>query len=71
MTEDQGSALIEELKAFSTQERYVYNHVWRSHDLVMWDNLAVVHRAMAYDDTRVKRHMVRTTLAGWQTIPDS
>ena len=69
MREDQGIALIEELKAFATQECYVYSHVWRPHDLVMWDNLAVVHRAMAYDDTRVKRHMVRTTLAGWRTVP--
>jgi alpha-ketoglutarate-dependent 2,4-dichlorophenoxyacetate dioxygenase len=69
MPEDQGIALIEELKAFATQECYVYSHVWRPHDLVMWDNLAVVHRAMAYDDTRVKRHMVRTTLAGWRTVP--
>jgi len=36
--------------------------------VVMWDNFAVVHRAMPYDATTEKRHMVRTTLAGWSTI---
>jgi alpha-ketoglutarate-dependent 2,4-dichlorophenoxyacetate dioxygenase len=63
-------ALIEELKVFSTQEQYVYSHVWRDHDMVMWDNFAVVHRAMAYDEAKEKRHMVRTTLAGWSTIAE-
>ena len=65
---EKSEALIEELKIFATQKRYVYNHVWRDHDMVMWDNFAVVHRAMAYDETKEKRHMVRTTLAGWPTI---
>jgi alpha-ketoglutarate-dependent 2,4-dichlorophenoxyacetate dioxygenase len=70
MDEVESDALIEELKAFSTQEKYVYTHVWRPHDMVMWDNFAVVHRAMAYDEQREKRHMVRTTLAGWSTLPN-
>ena len=65
----ESEALIEELKAFATQEKYVYSHVWRPHDMVMWDNFAVVHRAMPYDAEREKRHMVRTTLAGWSTLP--
>ena len=64
----ESDALIEELKAFATQEKYVYSHVWRPHDMVMWDNFAVVHRAMPYDVEREKRHMVRTTLAGWSTL---
>jgi len=68
MESDESEALIEELKAFSTQEKYVYSHVWHPHDMVMWDNFAVVHRAMPYDATMEKRHMVRTTLAGWSTI---
>lgn len=68
MDPDQSEALIGELKAFATQEKYVYSHVWRPHDMVMWDNFAVVHRAMPYDETNEKRHMVRTTLAGWSTL---
>ena len=68
MEEAESDTLIERLKAFATQEKYVYSHVWRPHDMVMWDNFAVVHRAMPYDMEREKRHMVRTTLAGWSTL---
>jgi len=68
MDRAESDALIEELKAFSTQEKYVYSHVWRDHDMVMWDNFAVVHRALPYDVVNEKRHMVRTTLAGWSTL---
>jgi len=68
MDPDESEILIEELKAFSTKEKYVYSHVWRPHDMVMWDNFAVVHRAMPYDAAKEKRHMVRTTLAGWSTL---
>jgi alpha-ketoglutarate-dependent 2,4-dichlorophenoxyacetate dioxygenase len=70
MDEAESAALIEDLKAFATQEQYVYSHVWRPRDMVMWDNFAVVHRAMPYDAASEKRHMVRTTLAGWSTLPN-
>ncbi len=33
--EDEGRALIDELMAFATQERFVYAHKWRPHDLVL------------------------------------
>ncbi len=68
MDDGESAALLEELKVFATQKKYVYSHVWRPHDMVMWDNFAVVHRAMPYDSANEKRHMVRTTLAGWSTF---
>ena len=61
---EEGRAFIEELTAFATQERFVHRHKWREGDLVVWDNRALLHRATAYDGTRYKRLMQRTTVAG-------
>jgi alpha-ketoglutarate-dependent 2,4-dichlorophenoxyacetate dioxygenase len=61
MAEKESRALIDELTAFATQPRFVYAHKWREGDLVMWDNLATMHRATAFDDFRHKRDMRRAT----------
>ncbi|MBM3620199.1 MAG: TauD/TfdA family dioxygenase [Alphaproteobacteria bacterium] len=55
-------ALIRDLSEHATQRQFVYTHVWRPHDLVMWDNRATMHRARRYDATKV-RDMHRTTNA--------
>ena len=47
--------------AHATQRQFVYAHVWRLHDLVMWDNRVTMHRARRYGHTEV-RDMRRTTL---------
>ena len=54
-------ALLRDLTEHATQRRFVYAHVWRQHDLVMWDNRVTMHRARRYDHTEV-RDMRRTTL---------
>jgi alpha-ketoglutarate-dependent 2,4-dichlorophenoxyacetate dioxygenase len=69
MPREQGKALIDELTEFCTQPQFVYSHPWRQHDLVIWDNRCVLHRATTFDKTRYRRKMHRTTVAG--TAPDS
>ena len=64
MEEGEGRALIDELMAFATQPRFIYSHPWRAHDMVLWDNRAVLHRATPFSNTTEKRLMVRTTIAG-------
>jgi alpha-ketoglutarate-dependent 2,4-dichlorophenoxyacetate dioxygenase len=64
MDEAAGRALIDRLMAFATQERFVYTHRWSPHDLVLWDNRAVLHRATPFRSGEERRHMVRTTIAG-------
>ena len=54
-------AFLRDLTAHATQRQFVYAHVWRPHDLVMWDNRVTMHRARRYDHTEV-RDMRRTTL---------
>lgn len=65
----EGRALLKELTAFATQDRFVYRHKWREGDLLVWDNRALLHRATAYDGTKYKRLMQRTTVADAPTVP--
>jgi len=58
----QARAFLRELTEHATQRQFVYAHVWRQWDLVMWDNRVTMHRARPYDHTQV-RDMHRTTVA--------
>jgi alpha-ketoglutarate-dependent 2,4-dichlorophenoxyacetate dioxygenase len=60
---ERARALISNLIGWCTQPRFVYRHVWRPRDLVMWDNRAVMHRGRPWD-RKHRRVMHRTTVAG-------
>jgi alpha-ketoglutarate-dependent 2,4-dichlorophenoxyacetate dioxygenase len=64
MPVQEGRALLRELLDHATQDRFTYTHKWRSKDIVMWDNRAVLHRGMPYDYETQRRVMHRTTVAG-------
>lgn len=55
-------AFLRELTEHATQRRFVYAHVWRQWDLVMWDNRVTLHRARPFNANEV-RDMHRTTVA--------
>ena len=57
-------AFVRDLVEHATQRQFVYAHVWRRHDLVMWDNRATMHRARRYRETSEVRDMRRTTIEG-------
>lgn len=61
---EEGRALLQELREFSTQPQFVYSHKWEVGDLVIWDNRCAMHCATTYDETRYDRLMYRTTVAG-------
>ena len=54
-------AFLRDLTEHATQRPFVYAHVWKPWDLVMWDNRVTMHRARRYDPNEV-RDMRRTTL---------
>ena len=54
-------AFLRELTEHATQRQFVYAHVWKQWDLVMWDNRVTMHRACRYAPLEV-RDMRRTTL---------
>jgi alpha-ketoglutarate-dependent 2,4-dichlorophenoxyacetate dioxygenase len=56
-------AFIRDLTEHATQPQFVYRHVWKQFDMVMWDNRSTMHRVTRFDDTKV-RDMRRTTVAG-------
>lgn len=55
-------ALLRDLTEHATQRERVHSHVWRPHDLVMWDNRTTMHRARRYPAEQV-RDLRRTTIA--------
>jgi alpha-ketoglutarate-dependent 2,4-dichlorophenoxyacetate dioxygenase len=55
-------ALIRDLVEHATQREFVYRHVWRGYDLVMWDNRFTMHRARPFEDREHPRDMRRVTL---------
>jgi alpha-ketoglutarate-dependent 2,4-dichlorophenoxyacetate dioxygenase len=63
IADDQAQALVDELIAHATQRLFVYNHRWRKHDLVMWDDRCTMHRGDDYDDLRWVRDMHRATVS--------
>ena len=62
MGRDEGRALLDELNAHITQEKYVISVDYRPGDMSIWDNLCVMHRAGDFDDTAWRRDMRRTTI---------
>ena len=65
MGEAEGAALLDALLAHVTQPRFTYAHRWRPGDLVIWDNCATLHRAVAnYEMTRYRRVMHRNVVKG-------
>jgi len=57
----EGRLLLRELIEHATQPRFVYRHAWRVGDLVIWDNLATMHRGRPFDDATHRRELRRVT----------
>jgi len=57
----EGRLLLRELMEHATQPQFVYRHVWREGDLVIWDNRATMHRARPFDDAKYRRELRRVT----------
>jgi alpha-ketoglutarate-dependent 2,4-dichlorophenoxyacetate dioxygenase len=59
--DDESRDLVEELMEFATRPEFVFSYPWQVGDVVIWDNLATLHRATPFDDTRFRRDMRRAT----------
>jgi alpha-ketoglutarate-dependent 2,4-dichlorophenoxyacetate dioxygenase len=57
----EGRLLLRDLMEHATQPRFVYRHQWRVGDLVIWDNLATMHRGRPFDDGANRRELRRVT----------
>jgi taurine dioxygenase len=60
-------ALLDALWAHATQSRFAMCHQWEAGDLLMWNNLSVLHRRDSFDPTS-RRIMHRTQIKGSERI---
>jgi taurine dioxygenase len=64
LTREESAPILQFLYEHSTPPENVYRHVWRPHDMILWDNRCVMHIALSDYDLDQKRTMHRTTLLG-------
>jgi taurine dioxygenase len=60
-------ALLDALWKHATQPRFAMCHEWRVGDVLMWNNLSVLHRRDPFDPA-TRRVMHRTQIKGNQRI---
>jgi taurine dioxygenase len=63
----ESEALLDALWAHATQPRFAMCHEWRVGDLLMWNNLSVLHRRDSFDPNS-RRIMHRTQIKGEERI---
>jgi taurine dioxygenase len=63
----ESEALLDALWAHATQPRFAMCHQWKVGDVLMWNNLAVLHRRDAFDST-TRRVMHRSQIKGSERI---
>jgi len=63
----ESEALLDALWAHATQPRFVMCHEWRLGDLLMWNNLSVLHRRDPFDP-KTRRVMHRSQIKGHERI---
>ena len=71
MPHDEAQALKRELIEWATRKEYVFRVDWKAGDLVLWDNLASMHRGGAYDDLKDRRDLRRTTIRDASVTSDT
>lgn len=64
MPYDEGRALIEELNTLAIHADLCYEHRWAPHQLLVWDNRCLLHRATAFDVATQGRVVRRCTVIG-------
>lgn len=60
---DESEALLDEVWAHTSQDKYVWQHKWRVGDLLVWDNRCTMHHRNAFAPN-ARRLMHKSTTAG-------
>jgi taurine dioxygenase len=63
MPEDESNALLNRLFDHSEKPEFVYTHVWRKGDLIVWDNRCSSHARTDFPSDQ-RRLLLRTTVKG-------
>ena len=70
VTETESNELLDSLFGHVADPAFIYRHQWQVGDLLMWDNCATIHCAIA-DYLPQPRLMERTTIMGTASVHDS
>ena len=57
----ESKGLLIRLRDWATRDEFSYSHEWKVGDLVIWDNLATMHRGTRFDDGKHRRELRRVT----------
>jgi taurine dioxygenase len=63
MPDDEAGPLLDQLFDHQEQRKFVYEHVWRVNDLLLWDNRCTLHARTDFSD-KERRLMRRCTILG-------
>jgi taurine dioxygenase len=69
MSNEESEALLDQLWAHATQEKYAWGHKWRVGDLVLWDNRCAMHYRSEVD-CKQPRVLYRTVVKGEPILAD-
>jgi taurine dioxygenase len=67
LPEEESDVLLELLFAHQEQRQFVYEHVWRPGDLLMWDNRCTLHARTDFSANE-RRLMRRVTILGEKPV---
>ena len=63
----EGEALLSALFDHQEQPQFIYEHIWRPHDLLMWDNRCTLHARTDFSAAE-RRLMRRLTILGEKPV---
>ena len=61
---NEGRRLINEINDWIVSSGKIAYHEWECGDVVIWDNRRVLHRGKGFDESKYRRIMHRSTVAG-------
>jgi taurine dioxygenase len=64
---EESEELLDELWAYTVQDKFVYEHKWTAGDLVVWDNRCTMHHRNAFPED-ARRVMHKSITAGEEVI---
>jgi taurine dioxygenase len=67
LTVDESERLLDAVWQHATQSQFVWRHRWHVGDVVMWQNLWVLHRRDAFDPS-TRRYLLRAQIKGDRPI---
>ena len=63
LSDDEGEEVLNTLFAHQEQRTFVYEHVWRPNDVLLWDNRCTLHARTDFSD-KERRLMRRVAIKG-------